>query len=111
MSTDSDDIPMNTKLIPKKQKKKSYFSSKYGKISTKSSSENNNSDDNNDQVNDGQQASSSMNTFPGRDGLVFTNSDFNITYRDIGSKKQTKFDYENYNANSNLNQKKANHKN
>ena len=71
-SSDSNEIPLG-KLIPKKLKKKTYFSSKYGKISAKSSSE----DSDDDKVNEG--ASSSINTFGEKDGLVFTNSDFNVT--------------------------------
>ena len=79
-------------MIPKKLKKKTYFSSKYGKISAKSSSEDSDDDGSNDKVNEG--ASSSINTFGEKDGLVFTNSDFNVTCKDIGFKKQTKFDVE-----------------
>ena len=93
-SSDSDGIPMG-KLIPKKLKKKHYVSSKYGKISEKSSSEDSDDGGSNDKVNEG--ASSSINTFGEKDGLVFTNTDFNVTCKDVGFKKQTKFDVENKN--------------
>ena len=102
-SSDSNEIPMG-KLIPKKLKKKNYFSSKYGKISEKSSSEDSDDGGSNDKVNEeastskvNEGASSSINTFGEKDGLVFTNSDFNVTCKDIGFKKQTKFDVENNN--------------
>ena len=102
-SSDSSGIPMG-KLIPKKLEKKNYVSSKYGKISEKSSSEDSDDGGSNDKVNEGastskvnEGASSSINTFGEKDGLVFTNSDFNVTCKDIGFKKQTKFDVENNN--------------
>ena len=92
-SSDRDEIPMG-KLIPKKVKEKNLFISKYGKISAKSSSEDSDDDGSNDKVNEG--ISSSI-TFGEKDGLVFANSDFNVTCKDIGFKKQTKFDVENNN--------------
>ena len=102
-SSDSDEIPMG-KLIPKKIKKRNYYSSKYGKISEKPSSEDSDDGGSNDKVNEGastskvnEGASSSINTFGEKDGLVFTNSDFNVRCKDVGFKKQTKFDVENNN--------------
>ena len=100
-SSDSDEIPM-VKLIPKKFKKRNYYSSKYGKISE--DSEDSDDGGSNDKVNEGastskvnEGASSSINTFGEKDGLVFTNSDFNVRCKDVGFKKQTKFDVENNN--------------
>ena len=91
-------------LTLKKLKKKNYVSSKYGKISEKSSSEDSDDGGSNDKVNEGastskvnEGASSSINTFDEKDGLVCINSDFNVTCKEIGFKKQTKFDVENNN--------------
>ena len=73
-------------------------------ISEKSSSEDSDDGGSNDKVNEGastskvnEGASSSINTFGEKDGLVFTNSDFNVRCKDVWFKKQTKFDVENNN--------------